>query len=139
MLEPAFRRTLQEWEKPNQFPPPAFIRARLINHRLAGEQAWDLVMLIRDKFWHPDIGFLTGCPDIDKATEYALRQVGGYRRLLNVRIDQLDFLRKTFLENHQRFSEEGGAQLRLSTEESAKALDKIRSMSLPSAGTGTTS
>src|SRR3990167_9898754 len=47
MLEPAFRRTLQEWEKPNQFPPPAFIRARLINHRLAGEQAWDLVMLIR--------------------------------------------------------------------------------------------
>lgn len=127
-LEDTFQRTLQEWDKPSLMPPIAFILRRLEDHRLAAEQAWDLINLIARQFWHPDIGFCPGCPEIDAPTEYALRQIGGYNRIFMARSENWDFIRKGFIEAYQRFREEGGEQVRLSEAEARKALDTIRQL-----------
>lgn len=82
--------------------------------------------MIRRKFWHPDIGFLPACPEIDGATEYALRQIGGYSRLNEATNENMDFIRKGFIQAHQRFHEEGGEQLRLSSAEARRALETLK-------------
>jgi hypothetical protein len=121
-LESGLRRAGQEcaW-----FPSVADIRDRAVNTQLAAEQSFESVQFISRKYWHPDIGFLPGCPEFDGAQEYALRQIGGFRRLQSVSSEHFAFLRRDFIAAHKRFCEEGGEQLRISSAQSRALLGQL--------------
>jgi hypothetical protein len=125
VLEPAVNRVIREWDKPCMMPPLAFILARCENRELAAEQAWALIDRIFRKHWHPDVG-LYDAPQLDGATEYALRQIGGFTTMFNTVETKQSFLRRDFMAAHQRFNAEGGAQLRLSTELAERTLKALR-------------
>lgn len=126
-LEKATHRTILEWDRPSMMPPIAFILARSgVNPQLAAEQAWDWTQRYIRKHWHIDIGHLQGAPDIPTATEYAIRQVGGLGRIAYPSEGALDFIRRGFLEAHQRFVVEGGEQTRLSHADANRLLGTLR-------------
>lgn len=107
-------------------PTIAFILERVENRELASEQAWELVERVFRRHWHPDIGFDTAAPEFDAATDYALRQVRGFHRMFNSSEKDLAFIRRDFLAAHQRFSQEHGAQLKLSQAQAERALKGLR-------------
>jgi len=130
-LQPAFERTLREWDRPSQMPLPAFILARVQNTTLLAEQDWDLVDRIFRKHWYPDIGLLNSAPKLSVAAEYALRQIGGFATLSAIEPEKLTFVRRDFLQAHARFSSEGGAQVQLSSADASRVLDSLRLGELP--------
>jgi hypothetical protein len=140
-LEQATVRTIREWDKPNMMPPIKFILDRAVeNLQVQAEAAWMSVERLVFKVWHPDVGWPGGMkPDIDPATEYAIRQCGGMRRIHDVELDATQFVRRDFLEAFKRFTAEGGAQVALSEKQAAgilggiqKALSERTQLALPS-------
>ena len=108
-------------------PPIAFILARTGNDpKLQAEQAWDWVQHYIRNHWHPDIGHFQGAPEIPPATEYAIRQVRGLGRIARPDDHEVDFIRKGFLEAHQRFVVEDGQQERLSHADASRILGNLR-------------
>ncbi len=119
-----------------RFPTVADIRGQVQKQVVAEDQmhaemAWDLVQRILSKHWHPDIGFHSNPPEIDGPTEHALRQVGGYRRLNETPVDNLNFIRRDFLEAFKRYRETAG-YLAPSRQEAAAFLDSLKRGELPS-------
>ena len=127
-LRIAYQKTVQEWAESSRMPPVAFIINNLPqkNSELLAEQAWQWVQRYIRNYWHVDIGPFQGAPAMPAATEYAVRQVGGLQRIAYPLERDLDFIRRGFLESHQRFSVEGGAQTRLSTSEAKAILTSLR-------------
>lgn len=122
----AVERVVREWDRPHMMPPIAFILGRCANRELAAEQSWVLIDQIFRKHWHPDIGMTPSAPKLDGATEYALRQIGGLQTMFDTPTDKQAFLRRDFLAAHQRYSEEGGQQNRLSQELAEKTLRALK-------------
>ncbi len=126
-LSQAVNRTIQEWDKPHMMPPIAFILARSpANPQLLAEQAWDWTKNYIRRHWHIDIGHFQGAPAIPAATEYAIRQVGGLSRIAYPNDRDLDFIRRGFLEAHQRFITEDGEQVKLSHADASRFLGNLR-------------
>jgi len=128
-LHQAFTRCYQELKF---FPTISEIRERapaVQNKQLLSEQAWNEVWRQVEKYGsyrrhHPE------APAFDAATEYALRQVGGYLYLCSVGVNErgespLAFIRRDFLQAFDRFVSEGGAQLHLSQAQAAAELKKL--------------
>jgi len=121
-FDAAVSRTIREWDRPHMMPPLAFILARIPENRKVGaEAAWELLQKIVYRDWHPDIGW-TREVDLDAQMEFAIRQVGGLRRIHDCEEKNFSFLRRDFLEAWSRFAEEGGEQLRLSTKQAEQIL-----------------
>lgn len=113
-----------------QFPTPGDVRKQMRQQVAAGDQfdaekAWDLVQKICAKHWHPDIGLYASAPPIDGATEHALRQIGGYRRLNETPLDSLSFVRRDFIDAFKRHHETGG-YLAPTRKEAAALLESLR-------------
>lgn len=126
-LMEAVQRTIMEWDRPHMMPPIAFILARSgASPQLQAEQAWDWTQRYIRKHWHVDIGHYAGAPAIPAATDYAIRQVGGLVRIAYPTDRDIDFIRKGFLEAHQRFVTEDGEQVRLSHADASRILDNLR-------------
>lgn len=126
-LAEAVQRTLMEWDRPHMMPPIAFILARTgASPKLLAEQAWDWTQRYIRKHWHVDVGHYQGAPEIPAATDYAIRQCGGLARIAYPTDRDVDFIRKGFLEAHQRFVEEGGEQVRLSDTDAKRILGNLR-------------
>lgn len=126
-LAEAIQRTLMEWDRPNMMPPIAFILERSgQGPKLQAEQAWDWTERYIRRHWHIDIGPYQGAPEIPAATDYAIRQVGGLARIAYHPERESDFIRKGFLEAHERFVEEGGEQTRLSHADASRLLGNLR-------------
>lgn len=127
-LEVAFQRCVRELKF---YPSVSEIRERAPsqNKQLLSEQAWNEVWRQVEKFGayrkhHPE------APAFDAATEYALRQVGGYLYLCSITVNDrgespLAFVRRDFLAAYDRFTTEGGAQLYLSQAQAAKELQTL--------------
>jgi hypothetical protein len=130
-VEQAVKRTIAEWDKPSLMPTLAFILARLVNSQLEAERAYEVLQTYLRSWWHPDIGSLSGAPLLDAATEYAVRQCGGLHRMYNADGSTFAFIRRDFLAAHQRFSVEGGEQLRLSSGEASRLLGSLKRGELP--------
>lgn len=113
-LVQATSRTIEEWDRPHMMPPIAFIRARAIeNGAVHAEAAWELLQKLIYRDWHPDVGW-TRKVDLDEQMEFAIRQVGGLRRIHDCETKNFQFLRRDFLAAYARFGEECGEQVRLS-------------------------
>lgn len=126
-LRHATERTIREWDRPHMMPPIAFILERSgSNKQLAAEQAWDWIQNYSRRHWHVDIGHYQGAPEIPAAIDYALRQVGGLVRIAYPQDRDIDFIRRGFLEAHQRFVSEGGEQARLSHADAKRFLGTLR-------------
>jgi hypothetical protein len=126
-LKAATKRTISEWDRPSMMPPIKFILERTgVNPTLLSEQAWDWIQVYVRKHWHVDIGHFQGAPQIPPATDYAVRQVGGLARIAYRSDRDTDFVRKGFLDAHQRFTAEDGEQLKLSHADASKLLDTLR-------------
>lgn len=127
-LREATHRTIREWDKPHMMPPPKFILDRAqVNAQVQAEAAWETVQRLVFKVWHPDVGWPGGVkPDIDPAAEYAIRQVGGMRKIHDVKIDEIQFVRKNFVEAFTRYTVEGGAQVALSEKQAVQILGGIQ-------------
>lgn len=128
-LDLAIGRTVREWDKPSQMPTLAFILARTgEDAKLLAEQAWELALKLVKRDWYADgIGWVA---DADKkltpAMQYAIRQCGGEHKLAYADEDVFPFVRKDFLEAHQRFALEGGEQVRLTQGEAINLLGQLK-------------
>jgi hypothetical protein len=121
----AVTRTIREWDKPHMMPPIAFILDRSgCNQKLLGEQAWEALQRFVYKNWHPDLGF-TSKARLDPATDYAARQCGGLHRIHNAPTKDFGFIRRDFLQAHERFLAEGGEQTKFSQEIAEKTLNEL--------------
>lgn len=136
VLKIAVARVIREWDRPSQMPPIRFVLDRCENRELAAEQSWVLIDQIFRKHWHPDIGTTPSAPKLDGATEYALRQIGGFHTLFDTPTDKHAFLRRDFLAAHQRYNAEGGQQNRLSYELAEKTLRALREGNIKLLGGG---
>ncbi len=126
-LSVATKRTILEWDRPSMMPPIKFILDRSgVNPQLAAEQAWDWTKNYIRRHWHIDIGHFQGAPAIPAATDYAIRQVGGLGRIAYPGERDIDFIRRGFLEAHQRFVAEDGEQVRLSHADAKNFLETLR-------------
>lgn|SRR5678815_3700791 len=126
LLDGVVKRVIREWDRPSQMPPLAFIFSRLeSNHQLQAEAAWETLQKLIYRDWHPDVGW---CRNVqpDPAMDYAIRQVGGLRRIHDVPKDHFGFLRKDFIAAHTRYASEGGAQVQLSHKQATALLDKLQ-------------
>ncbi len=134
-LNAGFQKTLREWDKSSQFPPLAFILARIADRQLEGEQAWVLAQRLISQNYHPDFGGwyeLEGCRAVSKrpealtpAIQYAIAQVGGPLRMMQAELSALPFMRRDFLNAIERFLSEGGAQLQLSQADADRSLRQL--------------
>jgi hypothetical protein len=127
-LEIALQRCLRELKF---YPSVSEIRERAPsqNKQLLSEQAWNEVWRQVEKFGAYRKHF-PEAPAFDAATEYALRQVGGYLYLCTVGVNErgespLAFIRRDFLQAFERFVNEGGAQLFLSQAQAAAELQTL--------------
>lgn len=130
-IETACRRVIDTWDKPSLMPPIAYILRFAENRELLAEQSWEFLQTYLRKHWHPDIGPYPDAPKLDDATQYALRQVGGMVRVYNADSKAFGFIRKEFLESHQRFSAEGGEQVRLTEGQAKSTLGSLKRAELP--------
>lgn len=122
----AVTRTIDDWDRPSLMPPLPFILARSgASPQLQAEQDYAAVMKTFEG-WYPDLGqpVTDGLPP---AAQYALRQIGGFHRIAQTKYEDVDFQRRAFMEAHQRFTAEGGAQQRYLTHGEAKGfLDELK-------------
>ena len=118
----------------NFFPTPAEILSAVktqVNDQesLDGERAWENFQeyILR---WGTDRtplfsgGRVIYPPDLDPATEYALRQVGGVHYVGRLPEDQVFWVRKNFLESYKRFNETDGLKQIPGREELRELLQK---------------
>jgi hypothetical protein len=63
--------------------------------------AWEFISYYVYHYWHPDVGRYQGAPEIPPRTEYALRQIGGLRRLHDTPTDSIPFVCKRFMEAYR--------------------------------------
>lgn len=127
-LEVAFQRCLRELKF---YPTVSEIRDRapVQNKLLLSEQAWNEVWRQVEKYGSYRRHF-PEAPAFDAATEYALRQVGGYLYVCSVGVNErgespLTFIRRDFMTAFDRFLSEGGAQLHLSQAQAASELQTL--------------
>jgi hypothetical protein len=119
-------RVLAEWDKPNMMPPIAFLLARATRVPLQAEQQWDRVLNNFAHYWHPDIGLCADAPKLDRAAEYALRQIGGYCGFGASKFEHEGLMRDRFMEAYGRFHVEGGEQTHFTQELSERVLKQLR-------------
>lgn len=128
VLQVAFQRTITEWNEASKMPPLAFIIARCGDDpKLLAEQAWDLVWKLVKRDWYADgIGWVNGAEKkLTPAMQYAIRCCKGEYRMAYATDDEFPFIRRDFMEAHQRFTAEGGEQARLSHAEAKGILDEL--------------
>ncbi len=126
-IQQAAQRTVREWDRPNMMPPIAFILKRAgQDPELEAEKAWEWINGYIRHHWHIDIGHFAGAPLIPPATEYAVRQAGGLAKIAYHSDKDSDFIRKGFLQAHQRFESEVGEQTKFSHAEATKFLGSLR-------------
>lgn len=111
------------------FPTPADIIERIprrasVEEReeFDAEEAWDRFK-VRFKKWHPDIGL--DVAEETKAFKYALNQIGGFERFAKSEIAHENFVRKEFIEAHQRYDKTGG-RLAPSREEAKQLIERLK-------------
>ncbi len=105
-------RNVQYW------PTPAHIRQQWESmhakrDQAAAEQSWDGVLAHIWKWGIEQLpvfqgGELLHAPGFDDVTEFAMRQVGGYRAIGDAPGDQLRFMRRDFVAAYGRYRETGG-------------------------------
>ena len=88
------------------FPSVKAIRERLglkEEDRLQIEvyAAWDWVLKYIDRHWHPDLGASLKAPPIPPRIGYAVRQLGGLRRISMRTYEAEPFMRKEFAEAYR--------------------------------------
>jgi len=127
-IEAAFTRCVRELKF---YPTVSEVRERApaANPKLLSEQAWEEVWRQVQKFGSYRKHF-PEAPAFDAATEYALRQVGGYLYVCSVGVNDrgespLTFIRRDFLQAFERFLNSGGAQLFLSQAQAAAELRQL--------------
>lgn len=128
-LAEAAKRTIFEWDKPSMMPPLKFILDRTgSNTKLSAEQAWEQAWQLVKRDWYADgIGWYPGTKEkLTPAQHYAIRQCGGEYHMAYSTDKEFPFIRKTFIEAHERFQAEGGEQIRLTHGESVNMLDKLK-------------
>lgn len=105
-VEKAFRRSLLTCKF---FPSIAEIRSQLkADESFEAEKAWDLIVRIHRHHWHPDIGYHSNPPVMDRAALHALNTIGGMNAISATMIENTGFLRRDFLAAHKRHSETAG-------------------------------
>ena len=128
-LDAAVSRTIREWDKASMMPPLKFILDRAGgNAKLLAEQAFELVWKLVKKNWYADgIGWVEGAEKkLTPAMQYAIRQCGGeYRMSYTIDEESFPFLRRDFLAAHERFTVEGGEQIKLTEGYAASLLDTL--------------
>ena len=115
-LEQATRRTIDEWGEPSKMPPLKFILERTgDNAKLLAEQAFELAWKLVKRDWYADgIGWVAGAREkLSPAMQYAIRQCGGEYRMAYADDEAFPFIRRDFLQAHERFTLEDGEQVRL--------------------------
>ncbi len=125
----ATRRTIEEWSESSKMPPLAFILARCgSDPKLLAEQAWELVLKLIKRDWYADgIGWVGGAEKkLTVAMQYAIRQCGGEYRMAYANDEVFPFIRRDFLKAYERFSLEGGEQIRLTQGEARQFLSHIQ-------------
>jgi hypothetical protein len=85
------------------FPSPKAIRQRAGLNRddrfkVEANAAWNWVSNYTSNFWHPNIGPYKNAPAIPPRIEYAIRQVGGLRRIYTHNYESEPFMRRDFIE-----------------------------------------
>jgi hypothetical protein len=123
-LAEATRRTIEEWDRPSMMPPLKFILDRAGNNpKLEAEKAWERWERLSGA-WYPDgLGWQNGVDkELTPAMQYAIRQCGGEHRMIYCSEESFPFIRRQFLESHERFQVEGGAQ-QLTTGEAKNLLN----------------
>jgi hypothetical protein len=63
--------------------------------------AWDWVLNYIRRFWHPDIGPHSNAPAIPERIAYAIRQLGGLRRISMRTYESEPFIRKDFADAYR--------------------------------------
>lgn len=127
----AVRHTIDEWDRPHLMPPLAFILARTGgNVKLAAEQAWELAWKLVKRDWYADgIGWVAGSQGkLTPAMQYAIRQCGGEFRMAYADEESFPFIRRDFIQSHERFSLEDGEQVRLTQGEASDFLKQLHAM-----------
>jgi hypothetical protein len=125
---------IEEWDRPSQMPPLAFILARIGGDtKLQAEQAWEMAWKLVKHDWYADgIGWVNDAArKLTPAIQYAIRQCGGEYRMAYSTEEDFPFIRRDFLQAYERFAVEGGEQVRLMQGEAVKMLDRIRKGELP--------
>lgn len=128
-IEKAGNRVIDEWREPHKMPPWAFFKERIgVNAQLLAEQEWEMAWKLVKRDWYADgIGWVNDAQKkLTPAMCYAIRQCGGEPKMAYASEKDFPFLRKTFLEAHERFSVEGGEQTRLTHGEAKQLLDALR-------------
>lgn len=69
--------------------------------KVEANAAWDWVLNYINRFWHPDIGPYSNAPATPKRIEYAIRQVGGLRKISMRTYESEPFMRKDFAEAYR--------------------------------------
>lgn len=108
-------------------PPLKFILDRAgESPKLLAEQAWEFVEPLVEKNWYPDgMGWMNGAEKkLSSAMHYAIRQCGGENRIAN---EASPFVRKEFIAAFERFTTEGGEQVRLSKGQAESIMKRIDS------------
>ena len=88
------------------FPTVAELRERAglskaDRNAVEANAAWEFVNRYVRRHWHPDIGPYPDAPQIPARIDYALRQMGGLRRLNSCLADHLPFMKKDFIEAYR--------------------------------------
>lgn len=135
-LDMATVRTIREWEKPSQMPTLAFILDRSgIDKTLLAEQAWELAWKLVRRDWYSDgIGWVNGAEKkLTPAMQYAIRQCGGEYRMAYCDEETFPFIRRDFLESHERFALEDGDQVRLTAGEAKAWIGQLQAAAVKEA------
>ncbi len=133
-LADATNRTITEWSEASKMPPLKFILDRCSsNPKLLAEQAWELAWKLVQRDWYADgIGWVAGAKEkLTPAMQYAIRQCGGEYRMTHADEEAFPFIRRDFLQAHERYLVEGGDQTRLTQAEAQNILGKLKRGELP--------
>jgi hypothetical protein len=128
-METATCLTIDEWDRPSMMPPIAFILARSGGDaKLQAEQAWELAWKLIKRDWYADgIGWVAGAQGkLTPAMQYAIRQCGGESRMAYADEEAFPFIRRDFIQAHERFALEDGEQVRLTHSEAAGILKELQ-------------
>ena len=118
------------------WPTPAHVRQQWESlhakrEQAASEKAWDGILehvrkwgIEQTPMFHN--GEFTHAPTFDDVTEFACRQVGGYRAIASAPVDQLRFMRREFTSAYGRYRETAG-YLAPTRAEAGQILEKLSS------------
>jgi hypothetical protein len=89
------------------FPKPADIRDCVTNAMekqvlILAEDAWQRSQKWIHAYWHPDVGYVKGAPQLEAEIEYAMRAAGGIPYLWSANGEALMWAKKRFVESFVR-------------------------------------